>query len=131
MQSQPLSLHHLVHFPAATRSQEAGVLYPSILTLHGLGSNEQDLLGLAPHLPETLLWISPRAPLVVGRNAFEWYRVKVIGKPDPDQVLSALETIDRFVDEIRSAYPVDPQELFLFGFSQGSLLAMCYALIHS
>ncbi len=130
METSPLSLQHLVQFPDGAPSQGSGVVYSTILALHGLGSNEQDLIGLAPHLPKTLLWISPRAPLVVGRNAFEWYRVKVIGKPDPDQVLSALETIDRFVDEIRSAYPVDPQKLFLLGFSQGSLLSMCYALTH-
>jgi len=130
MENKPLSLQHLIQFPASDQSQEEHARYRTVLALHGLGSNEQDLIGLAPHLPESLLWISPRAPLVVGRNAFEWYRVKVIGRPDPEQVLSALETIDRFVDEIRSTYPVDPQKLFLLGFSQGSLLSMCYALTH-
>ena len=128
MSSRQLSLQHIIQFPVSDRRETPR--YPTVLALHGLGSNEQDLIGLAPHLPESLLWISPRAPLVVGRNAFEWYRVKVIGKPDPEQVLSALETIDRFVDEIGSAYPVDAQKLFLLGFSQGSLLSMCYALAH-
>ncbi len=129
MGTNSLSLHHLVQFPADLH-QGSGVLYPTILALHGLGSNEQDLIGLAPHLPEELLWISPRVPLLLGPNSFEWYRVKVIGRPDPEQVTSAVETIDRFVDEIRFAYPVDPQKLFLLGFSQGSLLSMCYALTH-
>jgi phospholipase/carboxylesterase len=130
MESKLLSLPHLVQFPDTVQNAVPGVQYPTVLAIHGLGSNEHDLIGLAPHLPEGLLWISPRAPLVVGRNAFEWYRVKVIGRPDPEQVLSALETIDRFVDEIRSTYPVDPRKLFLLGFSQGSLLSMCYALTH-
>lgn len=130
MEAKQLSLHHLVQFPTSVGSQESENCYPTILALHGRGSNEQDLMGLASHLPGGLLWISPRAPLRLGPSSYEWFRVRVIGKPDPEQVASALETIDHFVDEILSAYPIDPQKLFLLGFSQGSLLSMCYALIH-
>jgi phospholipase/carboxylesterase len=130
MESKQLSLHHLVQFPNSTQNQEAEILYPTTLALHGRGSNEQDLLGLAPHLPNGLLWISPRAPLTLGPNSYEWYRVKIIGRPDPEQVTSALETIDHFIEEILSVYPIDPQKLFLLGFSQGSLLSMYYALEH-
>ena len=126
MASNQLSLHHQVQFPASY--QEHGSRVPTILALHGRGSNETDLIGLAPHLPKELLWISPRAPLRLGPDSYEWFRVKVIGRPEPEQVRSALETIDRFVDEILSTYPIDPQKLFLLGFSQGSLLSMCYAL---
>ena len=130
MISKELSLHHVVQFPDSDQSQASGPLYPTILALHGRGSNEEDLIGLAPHLPDGLLWISPRAPLPLGPGSYEWYRVRVIGKPEPEQVLAALETIDRFMDEILAAYPIDPQKLFLLGFSQGSLLSMCYTLGH-
>jgi phospholipase/carboxylesterase len=130
MESKQLSLHHLLQFPVSVESQGTKTLYPTILALHGRGSNEQDLIGLAPHLPDDLLWISPRAPLRLGSNSYEWYRVKIIGRPDPEQVLSALETIDHLIDEIFTVYPIDPQKLFLFGFSQGALLSMCYALTH-
>jgi phospholipase/carboxylesterase len=130
MESRQLSLHHLVRFPAATRSQISEIAYPTVLVLHGRGSNEHDLIGLASHLSEDLLWISPRAPLTLGPNSFEWYRVRIIGRPDPQQVTSALETIDHFIEEILAAYPIDPQKLFLLGFSQGSLLSMCYTLTH-
>ena len=130
MEPKQLSLHHLVQLLASTQRQETGTLYPTILALHGRGSNEQDLIGLAPHLPDGLLWVSARAPLALGSNSYEWYRVKIIGRPDTDQVASALETIDFFINEIIAAYPVDPQKLFLLGFSQGGLLSMCYALTH-
>jgi len=130
MESKQLSLHHLVQFPASIGNQENHARYPTILALHGRGSNEHDLIGLASHLPDGLLWISLRAPLILGHNSFEWFRVKIVGKPDPEQVASALETIDHFIDEILSAYPIHPQKLFLLGFSQGSLLSMCYALTH-
>jgi phospholipase/carboxylesterase len=127
MKSKQLSLHHEVELPSGGASRDP---YPAILALHGRGSNEEDLIGLAPHLPQGLLWISPRAPLLLGPGSYEWYRVRVIGKPEPDQVLAALDTIDRFIDEILAAYPIDPQKLFLLGFSQGSILSMSYALTH-
>ena len=138
MASKQLSLHHVVHFPAASQLAQHGSVTPTrhdrrsptILALHGRGSNEQDLLGMAAHLPDNLLWISPRAPLTLGPDSYEWYRVKVIGRPDPEQVLSALETMDHFIDEILDAYPIDPQKLFLLGFSQGSLISLCYTLTH-
>jgi phospholipase/carboxylesterase len=125
-----LSLHHLVQFPASLQNRGPTSRYPTILALHGRGSNEQDLIELGPHLPEGLLWISPRAPLALGPDSYEWYRVKVIGRPDPVQVMAALETIGHFIDEILSTYPVDPQKLFLLGFSQGSLISLCYTLSH-
>ena len=130
MSSDPLSLVHRIQFPASTQSLGPDTRYPTVLALHGRGSNEEDLIGLAPHLPEGLLWISPRAPLLLGPGSYEWYRVRVIGKPDPDQVLAALETIDHFIDEILVTYPVDSAKLFLLGFSQGSILSMSYTLTH-
>lgn len=130
MEPKQLSLLHVVEFPASAQGAAPDVRYPTILALHGRGSSEADLIGLAPHLPDGLLWISPRAPLLLGPGSFEWYRVRVIGKPDPEQVLAALETIDHFIDEILTTYPIDPQKLFLLGFSQGSILSMGYTLTH-
>jgi phospholipase/carboxylesterase len=130
MSSDPLSLPHQVEFPASAQNQEPSSHYPTILALHGRGSNEEDLIGLAPHLPQKFLWISPRAPLLLGPGSYEWYRVRVIGKPDPEQVFSAIETIDHFVDEILATYPINSEKFFLLGFSQGSLLSMCYTLTH-
>lgn len=130
MKAEHLSLHHLVQYPTSSQGHESDIFYPTILALHGRGSNEHDLIGLASQLPDNVLWISPRAPLTLGSDSYEWYRVKIIGRPDPEQVASALEIIDRFIDEILAAYPIDPQKLFLLGFSQGSILSMCYALSH-
>jgi phospholipase/carboxylesterase len=130
MPSEQLSLPHLVEFPTASQNGELPSRHPTILALHGRGSNEQDLLGLAPHLPHALLWISPRAPLLLGPGSYEWYRVRVIGMPDPDQVQAALEIIDHFIDEVLDNYPIDPEKFFLLGFSQGSILSMSYTLAH-
>lgn len=129
MPDQQLSLHHLVSLPAS-QSLEPGSRYPTILALHGRGSNEGDLIELASHLPQELQWVSPRAPLELGPDSYEWYRVRVVGRPEPEQVLAAVDTIDRFIDEMIAAYPVDLEKLFLLGFSQGSMVSFCYTLTH-
>jgi hypothetical protein len=50
MESKQLSLTHLVQYPTAY-NKESDSKYPTILALHGRGSNERDLNGLAPYLP--------------------------------------------------------------------------------
>ena len=127
MDTQTLSLPHLIKTPASSSlAPDSG--YPTILALHGRGSNEQDLIGLADHLPPKLFWVSPRGPFPLGFNSFEWFQVIQIGKPDPARLAGTIQTIDAFIDEIITAYPVDKNKLFLLGFSQGSVVAISYAL---
>ena len=128
-----LSLHHLMQLPAASSavaqdSPEAGSVFPTILALHGRGSNESDLLGLAQYLPKKFLWISPRGTFELGPNSYEWFQITQVGKPDPTRLANALITIDKFIDEIIENYPVDTNNLYLLGFSQGSIVSMSYAL---
>jgi phospholipase/carboxylesterase len=122
-----LSLHHLTRFPAS-HSPEADSVYPTVLALHGRGSNERDLIGLAPYLPQKLFWVSPRGPFTLGPNSFEWFQITQIGKPDPIRLANALTTLDTFIDEIIANYPIDKSKLYLLGFSQGSIMSMSYTL---
>jgi phospholipase/carboxylesterase len=123
----PLSLQHLTRFPASD-SPEADSVYPTILALHGRGSNERDLIGLAPYLPPEFLWISPRGTFTLLPGSFEWFQITQIGKPDPKRLADALNVLDTFIDEIIASYPVDRNKLYLLGFSQGSILSMSYTL---
>ncbi len=122
-----LSLHHLTRFPAS-HSPTVDSVYPTILALHGRGSNEQDLIGLAPYLPQKFLWISPRGTFNLGPDSFEWFQITQIGKPDAIRLANALNTIDTFIDEVVENYPVDKSKLYLLGFSQGSIVSMSYTL---
>ncbi len=61
---QPLSLVHLVREPIVEVRNP-----PLLLLLHGVGSNEYDLFGLAPYLDERFLIISVRAQIRLGREA--------------------------------------------------------------
>src|SRR5262245_8992832 len=119
-----LSLEHLTRFPASHEgSPKVDSVYPAILALHGRGSNERDLIGLAPYLPQEFLWISPRGTFTLGPNSFEWFQITQIGKPDPIRLANALNTLDTFIDEITTNYAIDKNKLYLLGFSQGSIVS--------
>ncbi len=130
MTMKKLSLHHLTRLPitSSALTPEAVPVYPTILALHGRGSNERDLIGLAEYLPENFLWISPRGTFGLGPDSYEWFQITQVGKPDPALLANALKTIDKFIDEIIENYPVDKDQLYLLGFSQGSIVSMSYAL---
>lgn len=117
-----LSLTLLTRLPAG-----AAASHPTIICLHGRGSHEGDLISLAPYLDDRLLWISPRAPLDL-MGGYEWYRLEGIGIPNQPSFDAAMETLDRFIAEAVAAYPVNPQKLFLLGFSQGSMMSYSFAL---
>jgi phospholipase/carboxylesterase len=119
-----LSLAHQLRWPAAAR--ESSGRHPALIALHGRGSDEADLLGLAPYLDERLLWVSVRGLLELD-GGYEWYRLPSVGVPDQASFDAALAALGHFVDEALAAYPIDPRRLYLFGFSQGGMMA--YALL--
>ncbi|GAB4418649.1 MAG: alpha/beta fold hydrolase [Anaerolineales bacterium] len=123
-----LSIYHLLRMPAGYSPADEETLYPAIFALHGHGSNERDLIGLAPHLQDNLLWVSGRGPVDFAPGAYDWYPVTEFGKPDPTYLEAALKRIDNFISELLQAYPIDPQKLFLMGFSQGSMISMSFLL---
>ena len=123
-----LSILHLTRFPVSQQSADTQTRYPAILALHGHGSNEADLIELAPLFQENLLWISGRGPYELGPGSYDWYRMEQMGRPNPVHLAAALEALDTFITELLAAYPIEPQKFFLLGFSQGSMIAMSYAL---
>jgi phospholipase/carboxylesterase len=121
-----LALVHRAEMPVAA-PEAHNTRHPTLLALHGRGSDEADLLGLQPYLDERLLWVSARAPLPL-EGGFEWYRAPNSAGGRAEYFEEALAALERFVDEIADAYPVDPRRLYLFGFSQGSFMAYALAL---
>ena len=49
---------------------------PLLVLLHGVGSNEQDLIGLAPALDSRFFVVSVRAPITLGHSSYGWYPVQ-------------------------------------------------------
>ena len=122
-----LSLEYLVREPKITIN-----IPPLLIMLHGYGSNEQDLFSFADELPDELLIISARAPLSMGFGSYAWYTIHLdapVGKfSDIPEAIKARDTINSFIDEITNNFKFDTNNVFLLGFSQGTILSYAVAL---
>jgi phospholipase/carboxylesterase len=104
---------------SATWSDDLPAAPTAVLLLHGYGSNEHDLAGLAAALELTVPWASLRAPLESGARGAAWFAITTPGNPDPEPVAAATDAIWAWVDEnLDPGVSVTP-----IGFSQGGLMA--------
>ena len=122
-----LSLDYLVRYPKKNIENP-----PLMIMLHGYGSNEQDLFSFADELPDELLIISAKAPLTLGMGSYAWYSIRFsedsANFSDTTEAKASLEKIDTFISEVKKEFKVDSGNVFLFGFSQGTILSIAYAL---
>lgn len=100
---------------------------PGLLLLHGRGSDERDLLQLAPLLDKRFFVVSARAPLPCFPG-YMWYDIVDLATPDHAGLVHALDRLDQFSAEILERYPIDPARLYLLGFSQGAAMSALLAL---
>ncbi|MGW0037633.1 alpha/beta hydrolase [Gordonia sp. NPDC003376] len=92
---------------------------PVVVCLHGFGSNEQDLAGLAPLIAPDLRWASLRGPRTLQPGSFAWFPIETPGVPDPAKVATATDLIWEWVEA--TLPPSAP--IVAVGFSQGGLMA--------
>jgi phospholipase/carboxylesterase len=104
---------------------EALASRPLLVLLHGLGSHENDLVSLAPMLPEEFVVASLRAPLVLGPGSFSWFPVGEPGHPSIVAADAAVRALLDWLDTVPSSGPV-----ILLGFSQGGAMAL-HAMRHA
>ena len=107
--------------------------HPTILALHGRGSNALDLLGLAPNICNgRFLVICPQAPLEVpigpGAMGYAWYASAIPGNPDVQALLSSRDRLKEFLDACLGSFQIDSRKLVALGFSQGGAMAYSLAL---
>ncbi|MCF6297355.1 MAG: phospholipase [Flavobacteriaceae bacterium] len=125
-----LSLEYLIRNPKVDIENP-----PLLILLHGYGSNEQDLFSFAEELPKEILIISVRAPLSMGleTESYAWYTIHFDSTDsskfsDIPEAKDALHKIGIFIDEIIQEYKVNTNNIFLLGFSQGTILSTAFAL---
>jgi thioredoxin len=95
-----------------------------LLLLHGYGADERDLGALLPYLdPEgTFAAVLPRAPQAApGTPGFAWYP---FGEDVDGGYDTALQELDKLVDEQCESLGLDRAEAIFGGFSQGAGLAL-------
>lgn len=118
----------------AARHAPAGNPASAIILLHGLGSNAEDLIALAPLLAPVLprtLFISPNAPWPcdMAPSGYQWFSLQ---EPGADSrwagVQQAAPYLAQFVREVAAASALPLGRIVLMGFSQGCMMALHVAL---
>jgi phospholipase/carboxylesterase len=104
---------------------------PLLLLLHGIGSNEEDLFGLAPYLDERFLVVSARAPVTLAYGGYGWFQIDFTPGglvADVEQAKKSLAMLPGFVDELVVTYGADGRRVYLMGFSQGAMMSLALTL---
>lgn len=104
-----------------------------VVFLHGYGANGADLLGLADplseHLPDTL-FIAPDAPESCAGSpfGFQWFPIPWIDSSSEEEsergMAMAIDDLNAFLDALMVDEDVLPEQVALFGFSQGSMMSL-------
>ena len=111
----------------------SGEAQSCVVFLHGYGANGRDLIGLAEplaeHMPDTL-FLSPDAPETCEASAMglQWFPIPWIdGSSEEmarDGLLRAVDDLQAFLDGVMVDEDLLPEQVILFGFSQGSMMAL-------
>jgi phospholipase/carboxylesterase len=103
--------------------------------LHGFGSNETDLIGLAPYLDPSFTIVSARAPYELEWGGYAWFELEfsaqgsVTGRNEEQLELSHSLLCDLVIDATK-VYSTDPRQVYLMGFSQGAMMSAYIAITH-
>lgn len=102
---------------------------PVLLTLHGTGSDEQEIATLAPRLDARAGVLSPRG-LVREHGMARWFRRITEGVFDVDDVVTRAGELAGFVRAAREHYGLGDRQLVAVGFSNGANIALATAMLH-
>lgn len=94
---------------------------PVLLLLHGYGSDERDLFGLAPFLPDAFVLAAVRAPLAppFPTPGWSWYPIEGLDGRSSGAVTAAAESLIAWIDRA-----TDAETIGILGFSQGAAVAL-------
>ncbi len=105
----------------------------TVVFLHGYGANGADLLGLSEVLgglmPDTL-FIAPDAPEICpgAPMGFQWFPIPWIDGSSEEEAARGLrrscDDLNAFLDGLIIEEDIEPDGLLLFGFSQGTMMAL-------
>jgi phospholipase/carboxylesterase len=118
---------------AGRKAPLSGETRSVVVFLHGYGANGADLLGLADplgeHLPDTL-FVAPDAPEACAGApfGFQWFPIPWIDGSSDEEAERGMQTavndLNAFLDALMVDEDVLPEQVVLFGFSQGTMMAL-------
>ncbi len=118
---------------AERKAPKSGETRSAVVFLHGYGANGADLLGLADplseHLPDTL-FVAPDAPEACAGApmGYQWFPIPWIDQSSEEEaargMAAAAADLDAFLDALMVDEDLLPEQVVLFGFSQGTMMAL-------
>ena len=118
---------------AGRKEPKSGDTRSAVVFLHGYGANGADLLGLADpladHLPDTL-FVAPDAPENCAGSPFgyQWFPIPWIDGSSEEEssrgMQQAVEDLNAFLDALMVDEDLLPEQVCLFGFSQGTMMSL-------
>ena len=118
---------------AGRKVPHSGETRSIVVFLHGYGANGADLLGIADvlmeHLPDTL-FVAPDAPesIPMMPTGLQWFPIPWIDGSSEEEsergLMAAADDLNAFLDALMVDEDVLPEQVVLFGFSQGTMMAL-------
>lgn len=118
---------------AGRKAPVSGDTRSAVVFLHGYGANGADLLGLADplaeHLPDTL-FVAPDAPEACAGApfGFQWFPIPWIDGSSEEEsalgMMAAADDLNAFLDALMVDEDLLPEQVVLFGFSQGTMMSL-------
>ena len=104
--------------PVVATAGSADPSAPLVVLLHGRGSNEREILGLADRLPSGPAYAAVRAPIAEG-GGYAWFANRGIGRPVAESLRSTMSWFRTWLDAVAPA----GRPVVLVGFSGGAAFA--------
>lgn len=104
--------------PPVVATHAADPEAPLVVLLHGRGSHEQEIIGLAAHLPAGPEYAAVRAPIAEG-GGYAWFANRGIGRPVAESLRSTMDWFHGWLDDVAPA----GRPVVLVGFSGGAAFA--------
>ncbi|MCG6557092.1 alpha/beta fold hydrolase [Ruegeria sp. 1NDH52C] len=118
---------------AERKAPVSGDTRSAVVFVHGYGANGADLLGLADvlgeHLPDTL-FVAPDAPETIPGMpfGFQWFPIPWLDGSSEEEARRGMEAamtdFNAFLDALMVDEDLLPEQVVLFGFSQGTMMSL-------
>ena len=118
---------------AGRTGPKSGETRSVVVFLHGYGANGADLLSigdvLGEHLPDTL-FVAPDAPETIpgAPFGFQWFPIPWLDGSSEEEAErgmdQAVQDLNAFLDALMVDEDVLPEQVVLFGFSQGTMMSL-------
>lgn len=115
--NSPYTFKHIAP-TATTNNQKPGAIF----LLHGLGSNEEDLLQLVQEFKGQCHIFSLRGP-ITHRPGYAFYTFEEEGKPNREVFDKMIMITQSFILEAIEQYNLNIEKIYVVGFNQGAAVA--------